>query len=282
MSAASRELACKPVKGAPPSLEWIPLDQLNIDEGYQRSIENETSRRLIKRIAISWDWDLCQPLSVSRRTDGDLYVVDGQHRLSAARLRGDLPHLPCIISSRRSALDEAHTFVALNRNRRPLSAMDVFRAEFAAGDGDSREVMDLIESAGLSLAAHQNWYAWKPKQIYCVTTVQGAYRIRGRVVTSAALVALAEAWPDQPLRFAARVLQGLVPFFAEELKDQAAFDPDVFDEVLPSKTQAEWLAQSQLHAATHGTNLGTAMHALITERYIELLSRSVDEGAQAA
>lgn len=272
----AREMSCKPAKGSPPTLEWVALDQLMIDEAYQRSLENKSSITLIRNIATAWDWGLCQPLAVSRREDGRLFVVDGQHRLAAARLRGDLPHLPCVVSARSSAAEEAHTFVALNRNRRALNAVDVFKAALAAGDGDSREIMALINGAGLSVAPHQNWYAWKPKQLYCIPTIQAAYRTRGRIITSAALVALAEAWPGQPLRFAARVLQGLVPFFAEELKDQAAFDPDVFDEVLPSQTQAEWVAQAQLHGATHGTNLAVAMHALITERYIGLLSKTVE------
>jgi hypothetical protein len=51
------------------------------------------SQALIRQIARHWDWDLCLPLVVSRRADGSLYVIDGQHRLAAARIRGDIDHL---------------------------------------------------------------------------------------------------------------------------------------------------------------------------------------------
>ena len=44
---------------------------------------------------------------VARRSDGGLYVVDGQHRMAAAILRRDIGQLPCVISSYASAGDEA-------------------------------------------------------------------------------------------------------------------------------------------------------------------------------
>jgi ParB-like chromosome segregation protein Spo0J len=52
-------------------------------------------------------------------------VVDGQHRLAAATLRGDIAHLPCVITSLMPTLgDEAAAFVALNQNRKPLQPLD--------------------------------------------------------------------------------------------------------------------------------------------------------------
>jgi ParB-like chromosome segregation protein Spo0J len=68
-----------------------------------------------------WDWSLCQPLAVAKRDDGGLMVVDGQHRLEAARLRGDIEDLPCVVTAYRNAGDEAAAFVALNQQRRPLA-----------------------------------------------------------------------------------------------------------------------------------------------------------------
>ena len=83
--------------GNPPTLEWVALDRLLVDDSYQRRADDGRSKVLIGQIARGWDWRLYQPLSVSRRAGGELFVVDGQHRLAAARMRGDIPHLPVVI-----------------------------------------------------------------------------------------------------------------------------------------------------------------------------------------
>jgi hypothetical protein len=110
--AATSRLKVNPQVGQRPTLEFRRLCDLKIDPSYQRSIEIGTSQTLIRRIAMFWDWSLCQPLAVARRADGALMVVDGQHRLAAARLRGDIYDLPCVITAYESAP---------RRKRRPSS-----------------------------------------------------------------------------------------------------------------------------------------------------------------
>src|SRR5438270_788977 len=89
---------------------------------------NKPPARLMRRIAANWDWGLCQPLYVARRADGKLYVVDGQHRWAAAKLRGDVWQLPCVVRSFESTEHEAAAFVALNQERTPLTVLQIFRA----------------------------------------------------------------------------------------------------------------------------------------------------------
>ena len=90
-------------RGQRPSLEFRPIADLQIDESYQRSIDTGPSQSLVKRIARDWDWGLCQPLNVAKREDGSLWVIDGQHRLAAARDRGDIYDLPCVVIASRCA-----------------------------------------------------------------------------------------------------------------------------------------------------------------------------------
>jgi hypothetical protein len=131
---ATSRLKVNPVLGMRPSLEFRRLAELRIDPSYQRTTEAGASQTLIRRIAMFWDWSLCQPLAVAKRDDGALMVVDGQHRLEAARLRGDIDDLPCVVTAYRNAGDEAAAFVALNQQRRPLSQIDLFKAALAAED----------------------------------------------------------------------------------------------------------------------------------------------------
>lgn len=111
----------RPPIGSMPSIEWVHLGDLTVDPSYQRSIENTASRRLIASIAAHFDWRLCAPLVVSRRSNGTKVIIDGQHRWSAALKRGDLPQLPCCIFTYDSPADEARMFIVANRARKPMN-----------------------------------------------------------------------------------------------------------------------------------------------------------------
>ena len=128
-----RSAQFNPIRGRRPAPMNCSLAELNVDCSYQRSIDSPSSRALIKRIAGEWDWSLFQLLVVSRRPDGELYVVDGQHRLEAARMRGDLHDLPCSVYDFRLVSHEADAFVALNQQRKPLTRLDLFKGSVIGG-----------------------------------------------------------------------------------------------------------------------------------------------------
>jgi hypothetical protein len=79
-------------------------------------------------------------------------VIDGQHRLAAARIRGDIDHLPAVVGSYASTADEAASFVHLNQQRRPLGKLDLFKAAVASGDTEATEIVAALDAAGLSVA----------------------------------------------------------------------------------------------------------------------------------
>jgi hypothetical protein len=89
-------------------------------------------------------------------------VIDGQHRLAAARIRGDIDHLPAVVGSYASTADEAANFVHLNQQRRPLGKLDLFKAAVASGDTEATEIVAALEAAGLSVAPHMNPISWAP------------------------------------------------------------------------------------------------------------------------
>lgn len=247
--------------GSPPTLEWRAVGELQIDPTYQRSIDTGPSQALIRKIAMFWDWGLCQPLAVSRRPSGALAVVDGQHRVSAAKLRGDIPHLPCVITSYPNAGDEAAAFVALNQMRRPLSALDLFKAAVAAEDKESLLILDCLTSAGLSLAPHSNHTAWKPGM---VANIGGLRRVLqrdgGEQVIRTALAVLGKAFPGQIMRYAGTLFPGLAAVAKDELRLRASSDEIVghLAPIVASKSQAEW---RQIIKVSIGTSGGMAREA---------------------
>ena len=198
----------RPVRGAPPSIEWVSVADLLVDSDYQRSIENDTSQRLIAAIAAHWDWRLCMPLAVSRRDDGR-YVIDGQHRLAAARLRPDIPHLPCCIASYEGPADEAAMFVAANRARRAISRLDDFHAALVAGDEDAIEVNRIVMAAGLKVSRQTRSQAWLPGEVSFTSSIANVIGKHGDELVLEALSAMATAFEGQVFSNGSPVFLGL-------------------------------------------------------------------------
>jgi hypothetical protein len=250
--AATSRLKVNPALGTPPSLEWRAVGELLIDSSYQREIDTGPSQTLIRRIAMFWDWGLCQPLAVSRRPDGLLLIVDGQHRASAAKLRGDIPHLPCVITNYASAGDEAAAFVALNQQRRPLSALDLFKAAVAAEDKEALLITECLASAGCSMAPHSNINSWKPGMLQNVGGLKECLRTKGEEILREALIILGEAYRGERLRYAGTIFPGIahIVWNEHQRSTEEKFGARMIAMVKTS-TQKEWAARIVKLAPEH-------------------------------
>lgn len=258
-----KPLICQAAQGAPPTLEWIGVDRLNVDDTYQRSIAETKAQQLITRIAKGWDWRLFQPLSVARRNNGDLFVIDGQHRLAAARLRSDLPHLPCVVSNFGGVEDEATAFAAMNRQRRAMSKLETYRAELAAGEPQALLAMRLIERAGLGLAKTTNPQSWAPGQIDCIGGVVRVINRHGPEVALNALTAMGEAWGKKRISCPGSVLLGLADIYH---KPPPGFDPDAVIQALSEVTGRELLEEASEYRHIHKSS-EDKMRAAILARH---------------
>lgn len=243
----SRKPRYAPPIGSQPSIEWIHLHRLSIDGAYQRSTDNEASRRLIASIAAHFDWRLCAPLVVSRRADDTLAIIDGQHRWMAASRRDDIPQLPCCVFRYGSPEEEARMFILANRARKPMNRLDDYHAAVAAADDDALEIQQLVADAGLRIARNTSSTAWQPGEIAFTSSIALALRRHGAAVTSAVLTNMAEAFHQQRLTHGGGIFGGLVLIMAKPAPD---FDPDRLLTALQTKTVEEW----GVHAA--GTNSG--------------------------
>lgn len=258
--------AFAPAKGEPPSIELIPVAKLQIDPSYQRSIDAKTSRKLIDAIAQGWDWRLCPPLLVSRRATG-MFVIDGQHRTEAAKLRGDILWLPCCVSDYASVAEEAEIFVAANRKRRAVSKGDTLRAARAAGDPAAVAIFDALEAAGLTLAPHNNNKALKPGEVNCVIALIRCHDQYGDELLGAALRLMAVAFVDQVISQAAPLLRGICALL--NARDSDAADTARLYYVVASFTAAEWIdiARADPRSGAVGQNMDNAVRYAIEAEF---------------
>lgn len=211
------------IVGAPPIIEWVAPEHLSVDPTYQRSIDNEASRRLIASIAASFDWRLFSSLIVSARPDGNRVIIDGQHRWAAAMRRGDLAHLPCCSFSYRTPEDEARMFITANRARKAMNRLDDFYAALAAADEDALEIHRLVTEAGLVVSRSMSVVARKPGEITFTSSIATALRRHGDQIVSAALTSMAEAFAGTVVAQGSSVFNALVLLFAAPPE---GFDPD--------------------------------------------------------
>lgn len=126
---------------------WLVADELEIDRSYQR----EPRPAWVKAIADNFDPSLLDPLSVSRRRDGRLFVMDGQHRLLAVRSIGwGDQKVPCIVHNGLTIEEEARRFNTQD-NRKPLNIQEKFRARLLERDPVSVRIQAIVGEAGFRL-----------------------------------------------------------------------------------------------------------------------------------
>lgn len=131
------------MQDSPGVLANVRKTDILFDHDYQRS----QNRAKILEIAKNWSWLAMGVITIADR-GGQLYAVDGMHRVSAALLRGDIETLPCIIFKTSDVREEATGFVQANTLRKPVSTFDKHRALLMAGDETSKLVQRLLDQGG--------------------------------------------------------------------------------------------------------------------------------------
>lgn len=266
--------------GAPPTLEWVAVDLLQLDDSYQRTMGTSASKRILNGMRRLWNWRLCQPLVVSRREDGSMWVVDGQHRLTGARERGDIPHLPCVVLLGSSASEEADTFVALNDQRVTLSQYDIFHAAIVGGNADAIAVMKLLDDAGLKHARHGSTANWKPREIFCGPMLARSIKRFNEAIVRNALTALAEAYPDRVVTASSSLLRGLFIVY-RDYANKPDFDPDSFIAAMGECAPDCWLEEArEVRVANPTYSMPEAMSEALMDTWDLYKRDQVEEAAE--
>lgn len=138
--------------GARGELKWLRLDQLYIDDEYQRPIL-AAGKKNIKRVIEEMSWSLFAPVVVAPRGDGKYAVIDGQHRSVAALLNGHTKEVPCyVIKGGPEA--EALAFAVINGNVTKVSPLMIHAALVASGQRDACRLSAVCARAGVSIAPY--------------------------------------------------------------------------------------------------------------------------------
>ena len=101
----------------PPRLDWIAVEATVVDHKYQRTLRSKASQKSIARIRDHFDWLRFGAVVLASNGDGTYVVVDGQHRIEAARQRPGLNKVPAVIVEAETLKEQASAFIGVNRDR---------------------------------------------------------------------------------------------------------------------------------------------------------------------
>ena len=134
-----------------PRLFWIAIAALRVDGRYQRKIIGRASEKSILTIASEFSWSKFAPVVVAESDDeeGTFAIIDGQHRTTAAALRG-IRDVPCLIM-KASLADQANAFAAINGTVTAISTMQLHAARVAAGEPAAVALRDACLEAGVEI-----------------------------------------------------------------------------------------------------------------------------------
>src|SRR5689334_9126401 len=117
--------------GPAPFLDWIEVEKLVVDTTYQREIGRRGTVN-VQQIAEQFDWSKFAPVIVAPVEGGQFAIVDGQHRTTAAILRGQKT-VPCqVVQADRAK--QAAAYAAVNGNVTKTTAQQLYHARVAARD----------------------------------------------------------------------------------------------------------------------------------------------------
>lgn len=130
-------------------LEMIPVKQLEIDRRVQRA---RLDRKKVERIKLKFNQRALGFLTVSRRIDGQMVVIDGWHRYVAVMELSDGEGLvPCVVFTGLTVEQEAKMFLDLNETNQ-AHQMDKFQVRQVANDPAAVRVGEWLKEYGWTLS----------------------------------------------------------------------------------------------------------------------------------
>jgi hypothetical protein len=220
--------------------EFIMVDKkdLNVDHSYQRE---KIVVGKVRQIASHWSWAGCGCILVAMRRDGSFWVFDGQHRVLAAKTRADIKQLPCMVFECVDVRQEAAGFLVSNAERKPVGALDKFKALVMTGNDAAKIVSDVFDTLGISVTSDPH----QARQLKCVSKCL-VLAERNAEVFEWALRSTIEVCGDNPVH--RDILDGL---FWIETK-YGLCGTARFDEALAKASRADILASIAKFAAAEG------------------------------
>lgn len=185
-------------------LEVLPLDKLRVDGSYQK-VEYE---RLVDKIVKNFDPTILGELTVSKRVDGFYYLIDGQHRCAAMKIKG-FKTARCIVHEGLSVEEEAYRYVGL-ANRKKQTPNEIIKGDLRIGKLYAVEINSIVTKNGLQICFDR-----RGRGIRCGATLKSMHKKFGPPVLDEALQLIVKISQGNEDAFVKHIISGFCIFVAE-------------------------------------------------------------------
>lgn len=199
--------------GKKPTLEWINVDEIDIDRNYQRDVHPA----LVKKIALNFNWANFQAPTLVKRPNGKYMVVDGQHRVAAAALHPQITQIPVLVQETDGEIEqEAKSFVAINTNRRNINQIEKYHAALTAKDADALLMKQVVESVGCKIVDYHGQTS--PRATSAVVRLSTIIKKFGEQAAKNMLTCITDAFPNHNAPLAANLMFAVASLMAANPK----------------------------------------------------------------
>lgn len=196
----------------------LPIGKLNIDHIYQRNLVMPWAQW----IADHYDPNLVETLQVSFR-DGRYWVFDGQHTLTALRMRfkDETHEVMCKVYRGLTKEEEAKLFYDFNTSKKRMSSASMIKARAAFGDEEVSSFLKHTMDAGFVITPG--------KKVCCVYGIQAvatalkSFSVLGAEGYDRMLHLLKETWEGEQWSVSANMLNAmtvLIKTYGKKLDDK--------------------------------------------------------------
>jgi len=154
------------------SAEVVLIENLNVDGAYQRDLRHD----LVNKIGRSYDIVKAGAILVSEREDGQLWVVDGQHRMAGAQQAGETELIAHVVHG---LTQEQEAELRLARNdRKSDTQQEKWRSRLVMGDPKAHAIEEIVMQHGTEINHTPVTY----RGINAIATLELLYDLDGKGV----------------------------------------------------------------------------------------------------
>lgn len=192
-----------------PRYERLDSSMLHADLPYQ----NVFDQSIVDKIVNEFSKSLLRPLEVSYR-DGQYTVIDGKHRLTGIKELEKLTNVkipvPCWVHYGLTSEGECKLFVDLEKEKRSIGSMELYKAAYEANDDFTVNFVDTIRKVGFIFDFCSTS---KNGRVHMTTTPSKVLDKLGQVDFERFLTLLYDTWNGDKNFLSQRFINGFCNFY---------------------------------------------------------------------
>jgi len=239
-------------KHDPRSIALVRVGDVSVDQRVQRPIDSHK----VAWLGSKWDWTLAEGPTLSRRPDGTLVAVEGQHRILSLQAADPDTEMWMFIENLAGTDDEAATALGIARGRRPHSRVQEYRMRVTAGLPHEVAADQVLDELGLVISetrsGHSLTSAVMIMRIIHGTTSAPLTPQEGAGLLRATLSCI-QMIPDDPTTRGNKYDSTIIHAVSTLISEHPEISLQRLAEKLQARTATQWLAFRQSASpAWHG------------------------------